>query len=109
MVEFTAFTIDQKLPVFLPRHSRLTVQLMEKVHRRMNSGVEEMVAQFRLQGYWTTQTSKLVKKVKSECVTCRRIDKIPVIHEMGNIPKELLVNQFAWGHVEMDLYGPFNC
>ena len=109
MVEFTPFTLDQKPPAFLPRHSKFTVLLMEKAHRRKHSGVEETVAQFRLQGYWTTQASKLAKKVKSECITCRRLDKKPMIQEMGNIPKDLLVNQVAWGHVEMDLFGPFSC
>ena len=60
--EFTPFTVDQKPPVFLPRDSKLTTLLMEKAHRRKHSGVEETVTQFRLQGYWTTQASKLAKK-----------------------------------------------
>jgi len=28
---------------------------------------------------------------------------------MGVIPKQQLVNPAAWGHTEMDLFGPFTC
>ena len=28
---------------------------------------------------------------------------------MGGIPKSQLVNPVAWGHVEVDLFGPFLC
>ena len=79
---------------------------MENAHRRKLSGVQETVAQFRIQGYWTTQATKLAKIVRVSCITCWKLDKRPMEQEMGNLPKELLVNQMAWGNLELDLFGP---
>ena len=28
---------------------------------------------------------------------------------MGGVPKSQLMDQVAWGHVELDLFGPFLC
>ena len=28
---------------------------------------------------------------------------------MGGVPKQQLLNLTAWGHTEMDLFGPFTC
>ena len=29
--------------------------------------------------------------------------------KMGSVPRDQLVSPVAWGHVEMDLFGPFRC
>ena len=62
-----------------------------------------------MQGYWTTEASKLAKKVKAGCVTCKYLDARPINQVMGDIPKTQLINQVAWGEVELDLFGPFSC
>ena len=109
MREFVPFTADKSPPAFIPRSSRLASLLMEQAHRRKHSGIEETVSQFRLQGYWTTDAAKLAKKIKSNCVTCRLLDKKPIHQLMGEIPKVQLVNQVAWNEIELDLFGPFMC
>ena len=109
MSDYTPFTGDKKAPAFVPYDSRFTLLLMEQAHKRKHSGVEETVCQFRMSGFWTVRASKLAKKVKSKCVTCRILDKQPVHQAMGGIPSQQVINPMAWGEVEMDLFGPFLC
>jgi len=109
MREFAPFTADKLPPAFIPRSSRLVQLLMKQAHRKKHCGVDETVATFRLNGYWTTQASKLAKKVKSNCITCRYLDRKPMKQMMGSIPKDQMVQPVAWGDVELDLFGPFTC
>ena len=107
--EYTPFTCDNKVPALIPNDSRLAVLLMQEAHDKKHSGVEETTAQFRLMGYWTVQAGKLAKSVRSHCVICRFLDKKTVGQVMGGVPKEQLISPCAWGHVEVDLFGPFQC
>ena len=107
--EYTPFTLDHKPPAFLPRNSRYTRLLMEDSHAKKHSGVDETVAQFRMDGFWTVQAAKLAKVIRSKCVICRFLDKTPISQSMGRIPEHQLVQPSAWGHVEIDLFGSFFC
>ena len=62
-----------------------------------------------MQGFWTVQATRLAKAIKSKCVICRFLDKTPILQTMGTIPEHQLVQPVAWGHVEIDLFGPFVC
>ena len=109
MKEYTPFTQDGKPPAFLPHKNRLTRLIMEHAHNMKHSGVEETVSRFRLLGFWTTQAGKLAKSVRNFCVVCRYLDKQPMKQVMGSLPKNQLISPIAWGHLEMDLFGPFSC
>ena len=109
MREFVPFTADRKPPMFVPCESRLTLLLMRQAHQFKHSGVQETVSRFRLMGFWTTKASMLAKSVKSNCVICRILDKKPMNQNMGGIPETQLIDPVAWGHVETDLFGPFQC
>ena len=82
---------------------------MEQTHLKKHSGIDETVAQFRMQGFWTVQATRLAKAIKSKCVICRFLDRTPILQTMGTIPEHQLVQPVAWGHVEIDLFGPFVC
>ena len=60
-------------------------------------------------GYWTTQAGKLAKSVKNSCVVCRFLEKRTLGQTMGGIPKDQMISPAAWGHLELDLFGPFSC
>ena len=107
--EFTPFTEDNKPPALLPYGSRFTLLLMREAHEIRHSGVVDTVAQFRLLGYWTSNAKRLARQVRNSCVTCRHLDHQPIQQIMGNVPKERLVNPIAWGHIELDLFGPMVC
>ena len=107
--EYAPFTVDGKPPAFLPHDSKLTKLIMEEAHSKKHSGVVDTVSQFRLMGFWTTKASCLAKAVKSRCVICRYLDRSPMKQIMGGIPRSQLLDQVVWGHVELDLFGPFLC
>ena len=109
MREFVPFTADKKPPMFVPFGSRLTLLLMRQAHQYKHSGIQETVSRFRLMGFWTTKATVLAKSVRSSCVICRILDKKPMHQSMGGIPGDRLENPIAWGHVETDLFGPFQC
>ena len=109
MREYTPFTFDNQAPALIPNDSRLAILLMEEAHGIKHSGVEETTARFRLMGFWTVQAGKLAKTVRSRCVICRYLDKRTMNQAMGNVPRSQLVSPAAWGHVEVDLFGPFLC
>ena len=109
MREFVPFTADKKPPMFVSCESRLTLLLMRQAHQFKHSGVQETVSRIRLVGFWTSKAIMLTKSVKSNCVTCRILDKKPMNQNMGGIPEIKLSNPVAWGHVETDLFGPFQC
>ena len=37
------------------------------------------------------------------------MDLQPIKQVMGSVPKDRLISPVAWGHVELDLFGPFTC
>ena len=107
--DYAPFTVDKKPPMFLPNRSRLTLLLMEHAHQQKHSGVEETVARFRMNGFWTTQAGKVAKSVKAKCIVCRYLDKNALCQTMGSHAAKPLVSPMAWGHIEIDLFGPFSC
>ena len=107
--EYAPFTADKRPPAFLPYGHRFTLLVMEKAHQDKHSGIEETVARFRMNGFWTPKAAKLAKSVKLKCVICRYLDKHPICQTMGGIPRDQVISPVAWGDVEMDLFGPFVC
>ena len=51
----------------------------------------------------------LAKSVKNQCVLCRKVSAKTLPQIMGDIPKDRLNDAVAWGHCQMDLFGPFSC
>ena len=62
-----------------------------------------------MNGFWTPEAIRLAKRVISECMICRLLEKQPMIQQMGSISEERLVNPGTWTHVEIYLKGPFVC
>jgi hypothetical protein len=109
MEEFTPFTRDKKPPVILPTKLRLTYLLMLQAHQRGHVGVNTTVVKFRQAGYWTPRAGMIARRIRKDCVTCRRLDSVTIKQRMGAVPRDRLVSPVAWGQVELDLMGPFTC
>ena len=62
-----------------------------------------------MNGFWTTQAGKVAKSVKAKCIVCRYLDKNALCQTMGSHAAKPLVSPMSWGHVEVDLFGPFSC
>ena len=97
MRNYVPFTFDSKMPVIIPYHHRITKLVMREAHIFSHPGQDGTLSRFRAKGYWTTRAGKLAKKVKYECVPCRKEDHATLQQPMGELPEERLYQLVAWG------------
>ena len=68
---------ETRRPVILPRQHRFTRLVIEECHQRVHhSGVRATLAELRSR-YWVPRGRQVVKRILSECVTCRRFTGKP--------------------------------
>ena len=109
MKNHVPFTHDSKMPVIIPNNHRITKVIMRESHQFSHSGQDGTLSRFRSNGYWTTRGGHLAKKLKNECVPCRKEDRKTLQQPMGDLPDERLNQLVAWGCCQLDLLGPFTC
>ena len=106
---YVPFTLDSSMPAILPSGHRVTFLLMQMAHEFSHSGQDGTLARFRSKGFWCVKAGCLAKKVKSQCVLCRKISPVLLHQPMGGLPEELLRTAVAWGYCQLDLFGPYKC
>ena len=106
---FVQFTRDAKFPVIIPPTHRATFLIMREAHEFCHASQDGTLSRFRSQGYWTVRACHLAKRVKNDCITCRKLDPKILSQIMGGIPTERLLEPMAWGYSQIDLFGPFLC
>ena len=106
---YVPFTLDSTMPAILPSEHRVTLLLMQMAHEFSHAGQDGTLARFRSKGYWCVKAGCLAKKVKSQCILCRKISHVLLHQPMGGLPEELLKTAVAWGYCQLDLFGPFKC
>ena len=109
LINHVPFTFDSKMPIIIPPNNRFTLLAMEEAHNVGHRGQDGTVSRFRMQGYWTTGAGRIAKSVKNKCVDCRKNSGKPLVQPCGEIPAERIVQPFAWGYCQLDLFGPFKC
>ena len=58
--------------------------------------------------YWIPQGRSLIRKILSNCFTCKLIRKDPVQQKMANLPPDRVeANKYPFEKVGLDLFGPF--
>lgn len=109
MRNLVPFTIDATLPKILPRTHKLTQLIMRDCHNFCHAGQDGTLCRFRAQGYWAVKAGCLAKKTKSDCIPCRKMDRIKLFQPLGEFTLERLKEPVAWGYCQLDLFGPFSC
>ena len=97
------------MPQILPTHHRITRLIMQFCHEFCHAGQDGTLSRFRMLGYWAVRAGVLAKSIKHHCVTCRKLSKILLQQPLGQYPEELFLNPIAWGYVQLDLIGPYDC
>ena len=97
------------MPVIIPPKHRFTLLAMEDAHNIGHTGQDGTVSRFRTNGYWTTGAGRIAKSVKGKCVDCRKDSGKTLSQPCGEIPPERLKQPMAWGHCQLDLFGPYKC
>ena len=109
MRQHVPFTVDHKLPVLLPTEHLITLRIMQDSHRHSHGASDSTLCRFRMEGYWAIRAGPLAKKVASACIPCRKKSRKTLSQPLGELPSEQLKDPVAWGHCQMDLFGPFHC
>lgn len=76
------------------------------IYRQGHCGVSATVSKIRVK-YWIIGVHKLVKSIKFNCVTCKKLDKELAKQQMGRLPIERLKPSPPWYNCGVDLFGPF--
>ena len=56
--------------------------------------------------FWVPGARKLIKSIKEKCVICKRVNKLKMEQQMGQLPDKRLKPSPAFYHTSLDLYGP---
>ena len=107
--QYVPFTFDCKLPVILPTKHLITLQIMRSSHNHSHVASDGTLCRFRMDGYWTVKAGVIAKNVANACVDCRKKKGKTLSQPLGEIPAAQLKEPMAWGHCQMDLFGPYYC
>ncbi|XP_063843679.1 uncharacterized protein LOC135090655 [Scylla paramamosain] len=91
--------------ILLPTKHRLTEVCIKDIHDKDHGGIESTLCKLQAK-FWIPQARKLIKSVKSRCVTCRRLEKQVIGQSMGPVPEERLKPSPLFYHSALDLFGP---
>ena len=94
-------------PVILPRDHRLSQLIVQEYHGQCHLGTEWLLSKIRTR-FWITKARSLIKKVKRQCVICKKLYAFPMVQKMADLPPERclpFVRPFSV--VGVDIFGPF--
>ena len=91
----------------LPVKHQFTELFLFSLHQKGHMGVESALAKARSK-YWIPQARKLLKGLKSRCVDCRKLEKVRLKQEMGQLPAYRLQPSPPFCYAAVDLFGPFS-
>ena len=92
--------------ILLPFDHQLSYLYVTKIHNECHSGVSATVCRVRLR-FWIVKLEKLVRKIRFNCVICRKNTRKTVDQIMAPLPEARLKPSPAWSHTSLDLFGPF--
>ena len=92
--------------ILLPYDHRLSYLYVMKIHNESHSGVSATSCKVRLR-FWIVKLEKLVRKIRLNCVICRKNAKKCMDQIMAPLPEARLKPSPAWTHTSLDLFGPF--
>ena len=90
-------SLDKAVVILLPYKHRFSRLYAELVHSKGHSGVLTTTSKICTR-FCIIKLLKLVKSIKFNCVTCRKLGKLPL---------ERLKPASPWSYTALDLFGPF--
>ena len=68
-------------------------------------GVSAVVSKVRRR-FWIVKLPKIMRKIRINCVTCKKVDKMLLKQIMAPLPMERLVPHPPFFNTSLDLFGP---
>ena len=95
-------------PILLPFDHRISYLITAHYHEISHSGVEWTLCLVR-EVFWIVKGRRLARKVKADCVTCRKLFRKPATQLMAALPPERITPDLpAFHFVGVDVFGPFH-
>ncbi|MEZ4720248.1 MAG: hypothetical protein R2813_00025 [Flavobacteriales bacterium] len=97
-----------KHQAILPKNSPVSRLIVKFFHgQSLHSGSEYVLSLIR-ERYWIIGSRRLVKDVRRNCFTCRKLFNQPLTQQMSSLPKDrVAVDVSPFTYVGIDYFGPF--
>ncbi|XP_045139268.1 uncharacterized protein LOC123520764 [Portunus trituberculatus] len=92
--------------VLLPADHDFTRLYINHLHNSDHGGVESTLCKLQ-EKFWVPRARKIIKSIKSRCVTCRKLEGKVEKQYMGPIREERMKPTPPFFHTALDLFGPF--
>ena len=99
---------DQKIPILLPRHHRLTELLIQSEHQSNLHAGPQLLHSILHRRFWIIGAKDAIRHQIRKCVTCIRHRKSSVQQFMGDLPAFRVTPARAFLKVGIDYAGPFS-
>ncbi|XP_028323877.1 uncharacterized protein LOC114476498 [Gouania willdenowi] len=97
-----------KHPIVIPKDHYAAKLIISHCHNKVkHQGKGFTINEVRSKGYWIPGMSKTVASFIRQCVTCRRLRKLPEGQRMSDLPLQRLEPSPPFTHCGMDCFGPF--
>ena len=96
-----------KHPAMLPYKHWVSLLITRHMHQRGHSGIASTTAKIRRK-FWILRAHNLAKKVKHECVFCKRTEHKLETQLMADLPEKRLAPQTPpFNYTSCDYFGPY--
>ena len=107
-LQLSELSFEEKHPVILPK-CHLSLLLVRHQHKLLNhAGVDTLVSTLR-SGYWIVGLRRQAKRVKRECVACKRLDSKHCSQPVAPLPEMRVTKAPAFSVTGLDYCGPLYC
>ena len=97
-----------KCPAILPKHHRVSKLICQEYHDVCHVGTEWVLGQIRRK-FWIVKARSVLKKIRRDCVLCKKLYSKPCVQQMADLPPERVVpGQPPFHCVGFDVFGPFH-
>ena len=94
-------------PCILPGKDPISEKIVRELHERAHLGTEWTLSLLR-RNFWITNARRLIKNVKRNCVTCKKLYAATCVQKMADLPVERLsADNPPFSYVGVDCFGPF--
>ena len=92
--------------MLLPYDHQFSRLYSEHIHRRGHLDILSTASKIRTR-FWIVKLLKMVKSIRCNCVTCKKLDKRLSELVMGKLLVDRVEPSPAWTCTAIDLFGPF--
>ncbi|CAG7716408.1 unnamed protein product [Allacma fusca] len=97
---------NERHPILLPRHNRLTWLLVDHTHRTLKHAGCQLVLFHLQQNYWIIRGKPLVRNCINKCKICVLQKAKTMTQVMGNLPQSRVTPSRPFSFVGIDYAGP---